>query len=173
MFVFVSVLCVLCVSVVKIRHSSSVAVLHRSSFILHRSHIPHRSPVTPFHRSCVVPARKPTTRALMSSTPATRGHPNRSFSTLRASSISVGPVPLHDMHIFDVIKCNHFYRQLPPSVTPSKTLPMWRNVEELINRSRAFLEITASSYSCRLRECTIITRLDSRSAGESRDDGEA
>jgi hypothetical protein len=139
----VSVLCVLCAFVVK---PLSVAVLHRShralwvSFIPHRSLIPHRSPVAPLHRSSTVPARKSTTlRSNVIHPNRHVGHPNRSFSTLRASSISVGPVPLHDMHIFDVIKCHHFYRQLPPAATPSKGVQRWLNVTQPDNLARCRL----------------------------------
>jgi hypothetical protein len=44
------------------------------------------------------------------------------FSPLLASLISVGPFQFNDMINRDVIKCNHFYRQLPSSAfgTPAK-----------------------------------------------------
>jgi hypothetical protein len=42
-------------------NTSSVAVLHRSHRALWVSFIPHRSPVAPLHRSCMIPVRASTT----------------------------------------------------------------------------------------------------------------
>jgi hypothetical protein len=95
----VSVLCVLCVFVVK--NPLSVAVLHRTR----------------------------TVAARMSTTPCI----NRArysldvryrfgaFSALNTSPNSVGRLPLHDMHIFDVNKCTYLYRQLPSSIGRSSS----------------------------------------------------
>jgi hypothetical protein len=95
--------CVLCVFVVK--NPLSVAVLHRSSFIPHRSHR--------------VAARKSTTPCLLGARYSTNvRHHNRPFSALHAPSISVGRFQSHDMHIFDVNKCTYLYRQPPSSALP-------------------------------------------------------
>ncbi len=105
MLVFVSVLCVLCVFVVK---PSSVAVLHRSHRALWVSFIPHRS-----HR---VAARKSTTPCINQARYSINvRHQYRALSRLHTISISVSHAPQHDMHIFDVNKCTYLYRQLPPS----------------------------------------------------------
>jgi hypothetical protein len=88
----VSVLCVLCVSVVK--NPLFVAVLHRTRMVAAR----------------------------MSTTPCSLGarysinvrHQFEAFSALHASLISVGAPSLHDMHIFDVNKCTYLYRQPAP-----------------------------------------------------------
>jgi hypothetical protein len=67
----------------------------------------------------MVPARKSTTSRSNVIHPNRHvRHPNRSFSTFRASSISVGRFPhpnKNKKNNFDVIKCNHFYRQPPLS----------------------------------------------------------
>jgi hypothetical protein len=95
--------CVLCVFVVK--NPFSVAVLHRALWV---SFIPHRS-----HR---VAARKSTTPCLSSACYSTDvRYQYGPFSTLHASPFPVGCFPLHDMHIFDVMKCTYLYRQPPSS----------------------------------------------------------
>ncbi len=79
---FVSVLCVLRVFVVE--NPLSVAVLHRSSFIPHRSHR--------------VAARKSTTPCLLGARSGHNvGHQYGPFSALHASPISVGRLPSHDI----------------------------------------------------------------------------
>jgi hypothetical protein len=95
----VAVLCVLCVFVVK---PLSVAVPHRSSFIPHRSHR--------------VAARMSTTPCLKGVRHSTDvGHQCRTFSTLRAPSLSVSNLAAHDMINRNVNKCTYLYRQLPLS----------------------------------------------------------
>jgi hypothetical protein len=54
------------------------------------------------------------------------GHQCGAFSRHRASSLSVGRSPLHDMHIFDVNKCTYVYRQLPSS-------PLWHPHKNVFN----------------------------------------
>jgi hypothetical protein len=90
--VFVSVLCVLCAFVVK--NPSPVALLNRSR--------PHPAHYTPALCSNVI---HPSNHV---------GHQNRPLSPLPAPSISVRPLQTCVHAIFNVIKCNHFYRQLPP-----------------------------------------------------------
>jgi hypothetical protein len=110
---FVSVLCVLCAFVVKIRYSLPSFIVHRSSF-----------PVAPLHRSGMIPPRKSTISCLLGARYSHNvGHQNRPFSALHASPISVDSFPPHDMHIFDVIKCNYLYRQPAPS-------PLWHPAKQ-------------------------------------------
>jgi hypothetical protein len=95
--------------------------------------IPRRSLVASLHRSCVVPARVSTTPCLLGARRSTHvGHQNRPFSARRAASISVGPLPEHDMHIFDVNKCTSVYGQLPPSplLEATKAVPTQGNVRD-------------------------------------------
>ncbi len=93
MFFFsVSVLCVLCVFVVK---SFSVAVLHRTRIAAARMS------TTP----CLLGARY--SHDVM--------HQFRAFSPLLASLISVGNLAEHYMINRNVIKCHHSYGQLPSS----------------------------------------------------------
>ena len=102
--------------------SCPLGIVHPSCSI-----IPYRSPVASLHRSSTVPARESTTsRSNVNHHSRHVGHHNRPFSPLRASPISVSPPPLHDMHIFDVIKCHHFYRQPPPSA-------LWHPTKNVFN----------------------------------------
>ncbi len=90
----VAVLCVLCVSVVK------------TPFAVH-----------PLHGTPALPARLSTTpRTNVTHRSPHVGHRNRPISALRASPNSVRPLKTCIHAIFNVIKCNHLYRQLPSSL---------------------------------------------------------
>ncbi len=74
------------------------------------------SPPCSLHRSCTLPARPVTVRRLNAARYSLDvTHQYGAFSPLHASLISVGRFQIHDMHIFDVIKCNYLYRQPPRS----------------------------------------------------------
>jgi hypothetical protein len=110
---FVAVLCVLCAFVVKLFPFTLVA---------------------PLHGTHAVPARPSTTpRSNVIHLSPHVGHQNRPFPTLHASPNSVRPLPTCIHNNFNVIKCNHLYRQLP---TPSLRYPTQNNsnVGEFINR---------------------------------------
>jgi hypothetical protein len=100
---FVVVLCVLCVFVVK---SSSVAVLHRI---------------------CIVAARKSTTPCLLCARRSrhvehqiANFRPSAPLPSLLASFLTPTKMIKID---FNVIKCNHFYGQLPPTLPSLRLYP--------------------------------------------------
>lgn len=103
----------------------SVAVLHRSSFLLHRSSI------APMHRRRAVPARMSTTSCVSRAHHSLHvGHLCGAFSTLRASPISAGVCPLMTWLFAMSSNVIIFMVNLHPlpSGTPTKMLSMWGNV---------------------------------------------
>jgi hypothetical protein len=76
----------------------------------------HPSLVAFLHGSCTAPARKSSTSCFTGARSSRDvRHQYGAFSTLCAAPISVSRSPQHDMHIFDVNKCQPLYRQLPSS----------------------------------------------------------
>jgi hypothetical protein len=79
----------------------ALVVLHRSSFLLHRS------PVAFLHRMCLVAARMSSTPCLLGARYSTDiGHPCEPFSTLCAVPISAGRFSHSNKNSKDNFQCN-------------------------------------------------------------------